>query len=116
MIGYFEDCGRKAGDGGGRWHEAAAVQGHGGAQLSLALHLLSGSGGLRADQREAVGWLELAAAQGVREAMRQLWLLEKSGDVRVCGRVMRCWGKQYCNVLSGVCSSCKTSAVMCQFK
>ncbi len=83
MIGYFEDCGRKTGNGGGRWHEAAAVQGHGGAQLSLGLHLLSGSGGMRANKREAVRWLHLAAAQGVREAGRQLWLLEKSGDVRV---------------------------------
>jgi TPR repeat protein len=65
MMGYFEDCGRKAGDGAARWYSLAAVQGHGQAQLALSLHLQRGSGGARADAKEAEAWMMLARAQGV---------------------------------------------------
>jgi TPR repeat protein len=62
MMGYFEDCGRKAGDGAARWYSLAAVQGHGQAQLALSLHLQRGSGGARADAKEAEAWMMLARA------------------------------------------------------
>jgi TPR repeat protein len=68
MIGYFEDCGRRAGDGSGsaQWYSLAAVQGHANAQLSLSLHLLRGSGGVRADAQEAEKWMVLAQEHGVQ--------------------------------------------------
>jgi TPR repeat protein len=65
MMGYFEDCGRKAKDAAARWYALAAVQGHGQAQFSLSLHLLRGSGGARADAKEAEVWMLRARAQGV---------------------------------------------------
>ena len=82
MMGYFEDCKRRVGEGSGHWHSLAAAQGHGQAQLSLALHLLRGSGGLRADGEEAVKWLEVAAAQGVEEAAHSVRELCEGGNVR----------------------------------
>jgi TPR repeat protein len=87
MIGYFEDCGRKVGAGGAYWHSLAAAQGHGQAQLSLALHLLRGGGPARAC--EAVMWLELAAGQGVAEAARRLDELEESGQGHAAGAGLR---------------------------
>jgi TPR repeat protein len=90
MIGYFEDCGRrKVGAGGALWYSLAAAQGHGQAQLSLALHLLRGSGGVSADRKEAVKWLEQAAAQGVAEAVRRLRALEEGGDAHAAGAGLR---------------------------
>jgi TPR repeat protein len=80
MIGYFEDCGRKVGAGGAVWHSLAAAQGHGQAQLSLALHLLRGSGHVPSCRRDAVAWLQRAADQGVAEAVRKLRELQLGNE------------------------------------
>ena len=103
MMGYFEDCGRRVGEGSGHWHSLAAAQGHGQAQLSLALHLLRGSGGLRADGEEAVKWLEVAAAQGVEEAAHSVRELCEGGNVRASSSSLSA-----CSPYSaGTCCGCK---------
>ena len=91
MMGYFEDCGRTAGagTGAGHWHLLAAAQGHGQAQLSLGLHLLRGSGGVVADVKSGVDWLEAAAAQGVEDAVRRVKALAKDGNVRAAAASLR---------------------------
>jgi TPR repeat protein len=89
MMGYFEDCGRAVGAGAGQWHALAAAQGHPLAQLSLGLHLLCGSGGVCADRRAGVGWLEAAAAQGVEDAARRVRALAQDGDVRAAAASIR---------------------------
>jgi TPR repeat protein len=81
MIGYFADCGRKAGNDGERWHTLAAAQGHGLAQLALALHLLRASGGVSTvNAQEAVKLLELAAVQGLEEAKCHVMALAEGGN------------------------------------
>ena len=57
-----------------RWFREAAKLGNGHAQLMMARCLAEGFAG-EPNPTEALGWLELAAEQGVEEARQELFLL-----------------------------------------
>ncbi len=66
-----------------RWYDSAARQGHAQAQLNLGRLYIAGTEGVPSNPYQAKYWLDLAAAQGVEEAIAMLKDLKTSSDTRI---------------------------------